>query len=230
MARALPGLIFDLDGTLVDTAPDLLGATNAVLRSQGRREVDPATLRHMVGFGARSLIAQAMAATGAPVEDARLAELVDRFLVHYRAHIADASVAFPGVEETLAALARDGARLAVLTNKPQAMADLLLAALKLDRFFAVVYGAGRMSYVKPDARIFHDVVRALGSGTGIMIGDSITDVATARAAGAPVILVSYGYTPEPAATLGADSVIDEFSHLRKVLAAPTFRLRYLTDR
>ncbi|HUO89095.1 MAG TPA: HAD-IA family hydrolase [Rhizomicrobium sp.] len=206
-------LIFDLDGTLVDTAPDLLGATNAVLRSEGRREVDPETLRHMVGFGARSLITQAMAATGTPAEDARLPELVDRFLVHYRVHIADASVAFPGVEETLTELEAEGARLAVLTNKPQEMAELLLGALKLDRFFPVIYGAGRMSYVKPDARIFHDVVRDLGGGAAVMIGDSVTDVATARAAKAPVVLVSYGYTPEPAHTLGADAVTDRFAEI-----------------
>jgi len=206
-------LIFDLDGTLVDTAPDLLSATNAVLRSEGRREVDPATLRHMVGFGARSLITQAMAATGTPAEDARLPELVDHFLVHYRAHIADASVPFPGVEETLESLAGEDRHLAVLTNKPQEMAELLLKALKLDRFFPVIYGAGRMSYVKPDARIFHDVVRDLGSAGGIMIGDSVTDVATARAAKAPVILVSYGYTPEPAHTLGGDAVTDEFAQI-----------------
>jgi phosphoglycolate phosphatase len=212
-----PALIFDLDGTLVDTAPDLLGATNAVLRSAGRREVDPATLRHMVGFGARSLIQQAFAATGAPTEDAQLPELVDRFLVHYRAHIADGSVPFPGVEETLAVLQADGARMAVLTNKPQEMADLLLAALKLDRFFPVVYGAGRMTYVKPDARIFHDVVRDLGGAAeAIMIGDSVTDVATARAAGAPVILVSYGYTPEPASALGADAVTDDFADIPRL--------------
>src|ERR1700761_6709745 len=113
-----PALIFDLDGTLVDTAPDLLGATNAVLREAGRQTVDPETLRHMVGFGARSLIQQAMAATGTPVEDARLPELVDRFIVHYRAHIADDSVLFPGVEETLAGLQGRGERMAVLTNKP----------------------------------------------------------------------------------------------------------------
>jgi len=214
----MPALIFDLDGTLVDTAPDLLGATNAVLVSEGRPTVDPATLRHMVGFGARSLIEQAMAATGAPVEQARLPELVDRFLVHYRAHIADNSIPYPGVEETLAALQAEGRRLGVLTNKPHEMADMLLKALDLDRFFTVVYGAGRMSYVKPDARIFHDVVRDLvgvhgGSERGIMIGDSITDVATARAAQAPVILVSYGYTPEPAASLGGDAVTDDFRQI-----------------
>ena len=209
----MPALIFDLDGTLVDTAPDLLAATNAVLRSEGRRLVDPATLRHMVGFGARALIEQAMAATGAPVEQSRLPVLVDIFLTHYRAHIADESVAFPGVVETLQELKDDGQRLGVLTNKPQAMADLLLQALRLKRFFPVIYGAGRMNYVKPDARIFHDVVRELGGETGVMIGDSITDVATARAAKAPVILVSYGYTPEPAHSLGGDAVTDDFAQI-----------------
>jgi phosphoglycolate phosphatase len=209
----MPALIFDLDGTLVDTAPDLLGATNAVLKSQGRRQVDPSTLRHMVGFGARSLIEQAMAATGTPVSASELPGLVDIFLTHYRAHIADESVPFPGVVETLERLVAGGRRLGVLTNKPQEMADLLLATLKLDRFFPVIYGAGRMSYVKPDARIFHDVVRELGGEPGIMIGDSITDVATARAAKAPVILVSYGYTPEPAHTLGGDAVTDDFTQI-----------------
>lgn len=209
----MPALIFDLDGTLVDTAPDLLGATNAVLESQGRQTVDPATLRHMVGFGARSLIEQAMAATGTPVAASELPRLVDIFLTHYRAHIADESVPFPGVVETLERLMADGRRLGVLTNKPQEMADLLLGALKLDRFFPVIYGAGRMSYVKPDARIFHDVVRELGGEPGIMIGDSITDVATARAAKAPVILVSYGYTPAPAHTLGGDAVTDDFTQI-----------------
>jgi len=214
-----PALIFDLDGTLVDTAPDLLGATNAVLKSQGRPSVDPGTLRHMVGFGARSLIEQAMAATGTSAPPSELPALVEIFLTHYRAHIADASVAFPGVVETLQQLSDAGERLGVLTNKPQEMADLLLGALKLDRFFGVIYGAGRMSYVKPDARIFHDVVRDLGGEPGIMIGDSITDVATARAAKAPVILVSYGYTPHPAHTLGSDAVTDSFAEIPRLVRA-----------
>jgi phosphoglycolate phosphatase len=214
---ALPALIFDLDGTLVDTAPDLLGATNAVLRSERRQEIDPTTLRHMVGFGALSLIQQAMAATGTPVEsDAQARELVDRFLVHYRAHIADTSVPFAGVEETLADLQAKGERMAVLTNKPHDMAVLLLDKLNLSRFFPVIYGAGRMSYVKPDARIFHDVVRDLGGEPGIMVGDSITDVATARAANALVILVNYGYTPEPAHTLGGDVVTGDFRDIPRL--------------
>lgn len=212
-----PALIFDLDGTLADTAPDLLGATNAVLAARGRPGVDLTSLRHMVGFGARALILQAMEASGAPVTEEELPPLVEIFLSHYRSHIADDSVLFPGVTETLAALKRDGARLAILTNKPQELTDLLLPALGLGQSFAAVYGAGRKSYTKPDPRIFHDVVTDCGGGPAVMIGDSITDLNTARAANAPCILVSYGFTPVPARELGADAVIDDFAQLPQAL-------------
>jgi phosphoglycolate phosphatase len=217
---ASPAYIFDLDGTLVDTAPDLLGATNAVLSHAGRRLVDPETLRHMVGFGARSLISQAFDATGAPVPDSELPALLDVFLTHYRANIAVGSRPFPHVPATLARLKNDGARLAVLTNKPHDMAELLLPKVALDTYFGAVFGAGRKPYTKPDPRLFRDTVEALGGhgGGAIMIGDSITDVATARAAGAPVILVSYGYTPEPATSLGADAVTGDFSEIPALAA------------
>jgi phosphoglycolate phosphatase len=215
-----PALIFDLDGTLVDTAPDLLGATNAVMAAQGLPLIPPETLRHMVGFGARSLIEQAMDAVGRVLAPEELPPLLDIFMAHYRAHIADASMLFPGVRETLTALKADGARLAVLTNKPQELADLLLPAIGIQDFFAEVYGAGRMDYVKPDARIFHDVVRDLNRKVGggpddgaVMIGDSITDLKTARGAGVPSILFSYGYTPVPAKDLGADIVLESFADL-----------------
>ena len=214
-----PALIFDLDGTLVDTAPDLLEATNAVMASRGLPRIPPATLRHMVGFGARSLIEQAMEAVGQAVTAEDLPPLLDVFMAHYRSHIADGSVIFPGVMETLTALQAQGTRLAVLTNKPQELADKLLPAIGLDHYFAEVYGAGRMSYVKPDARIFHDVVRDVGGSDGgaVMIGDSITDLKTAQAAGAPCILLSYGYTPIPARDLGADIVLDDFAELPQAL-------------
>ncbi|MBI3677907.1 MAG: HAD-IA family hydrolase [Proteobacteria bacterium] len=207
-----PALIFDLDGTLVDTAPDLLGALNAVLDRAGRRRVDIKDLRHLVGHGARAMLGKAMKMTGEPADTDRLPRLVDDFIAHYREHLADESLPFPGVEETLAALRAQGARLAVLTNKPQELTELLLPALKLDSYFGAVCGAGRLSSVKPDARVFHHVVDELGGlGAGaVMIGDSATDVATARAANAPVILVSYGYTPQPAHLLGGDAVTDNF--------------------
>jgi len=205
-----PALIFDLDGTLVDTAPDLLGALNAVLAAEGRRKVDLADLRHLVGFGARRMLGEAFRMTGDEADPDTLPGLVDSFIAHYRLHIAAQSKPFPGVEATLGALKADGARLGVLTNKPQELTDLLLPEVGLDRFFGAIHGAGRYSYSKPDARVFHHVVEELGHGPALMIGDSATDVATARAAGVPVILVSYGYTPEPAHKLGADAVVDSF--------------------
>jgi phosphoglycolate phosphatase len=212
--RPAPTLIFDLDGTLADTAPDLWGATNAVLAARGRPLLDLGHLRHMVGFGARALIGQAMEASGAPVTEEEMPPLVDIFLAHYRAHIADNSRLFPQVLETLAVLKGLGAGLGVLTNKPQELTDLLLPHLGLDGVFAAVYGAGRKPYTKPDPRIFQDVVAEVAAdGPGVMIGDSITDLNTARAAGAPCILMSYGFTPVPAAQLGADLVLDEMAQL-----------------
>ena len=211
-------LIFDLDGTLVDTAPDLLNALNTVLANEGRQSVDHAALRHLVGFGARTLMAEAFKMTGDAADPARIESLVGTFIAHYRDHIDDLSRPYPGVEKTLAAFRAEGARMGVLTNKPQELTLLLTSKLGLDKYFAAIFGQGRMPYTKPDARIFQDLVRELGGpGDGaLMIGDSITDVQTARAGGAPVILVSYGYTPQPARTLGADAVVDDF---REVPAA-----------
>lgn len=218
-----PALIFDLDGTLADTAPDLLGATNAVLAARGRPLLDLGHLRHMVGFGARALISQAMEASGAPVTEDQMPALIDIFIDHYTGHIADGTRLFPGVADTLAALKTGGARLGVLTNKPQALTDLLLPQLELEGLFAAVYGAGRKAYTKPDPRIFHDVVEDVfkgseeGGGPAVMIGDSITDLSTARAAGVPCILMSYGFTPVPAKDLGADLVLDDFAQLSQAL-------------
>jgi len=213
-----PALIFDLDGTLADTSPDLLGATNAVLAARGRPQLDLDHLRHMVGFGAVALIGQAMEASGTPVTTEEMPPLMEIFLDHYRAHIADGTRLFPQVAETLAALKDGGARLAVLTNKPQELTDLLLPRLGLDGLFAAVYGAGRKPYTKPDPRIFHDVAgEASAGGPAVMIGDSITDLNTARAAGVPCILMSYGFTPVPAAQLGADLVLDDFAALPDAL-------------
>jgi phosphoglycolate phosphatase len=208
-----PALLFDLDGTLVDTAPDLLAALNAVLQAEGRTQIAPATLRQMVGHGARFLIQRAMAATGLPLEGADLLRLTDTFIAHSRDHIADSSVAFAGVEETLSLLKAEGARLAVLTNKPQTLAVPLLRELRLWDYFDFVCGSGRYSYNKPDARVVDHVLQELGAARerAVVIGDSAVDVATARAAAIPVVLLSYGYTPEPAHTLGADAVIDEFN-------------------
>lgn len=210
----IPSLIFDLDGTLVDTAPDLLSALNIVLQREGRRAVNRAELRYLVGYGAPVMLKEAFRMTGPPCDPGRLPGLIDDYIAHYKKHIAVASRPFPGVEPTLARFAQGGVPLGVLTNKPQELTDLLLDALNLKRFFGAIHGAGRYGYSKPDARVFHHVVEELSGdprASAIMIGDSITDVQTARAAGAKVILVSYGYTPEPAHRLGGDAVTDDFA-------------------
>jgi len=216
MPERAPAYVFDLDGTLVDTAPDLLATLNIILEREGRDPIEPQLLRRLVGRGARVLIAEAFRLTGDPLDPARLEELFDFFLADYTSHVAAASHPFPGVVETLERLKAEGVRLGVLTNKPHGPTAALVRELGLEAYFGAVFGQGKRPYLKPDPRIFADVLAELGGGAGLMIGDSITDVQTARAASVPVILMSYGYTPEPAAVLGADLVLDDF---RQVPAA-----------
>lgn len=213
-----PAIVFDLDGTLVDTAPDLAAAMNAVLKEAGRKPLPLDTVRHLVGRGARTLIERGFTATGAPAAEDKLDIYVKSFLAHYRENI-ETSRPFPNVPETLARLQKNAA-LGVCTSKPQEFADMLLKKIGLARFFGDVHGAGRSAYVKPDPRHFTDVVAALGASQAhaLMVGDSGTDVELARAAGVPVILVSYGYTSEPARALGADAVVDDFSELPETIA------------
>lgn len=215
----MPALIFDLDGTLVDTAPDLLDALNVVLTREGRRPANLVDLHHLVGHGAHAMLAEAFIRTGEAAAPDRLPQLIDAFISHYRAHIADKSRPYPAVAEVLAALRERGARLGVLTNKPQELTVPLLQALELAPLFDAIHGAGRYSYTKPDPRVLHHVIEELGgAGDGaIMIGDSATDVATARAANIPVILRANGYTPTPAHALGANLVFEHFGELPKLI-------------
>lgn len=212
--RALPILVFDLDGTLVDTAPDLLTTVNRLLMRDGRPPLDNTVIRHLVGRGARNLIAEAFKATGHALPQERIEPLYQEFLTDYASHIAAESRPYPQVIETLDALKAEGVAMAVLTNKPHKNALQLLSDLGMTGYFGAICGQGLHSFLKPDPRVFTATVADLGAeGRPVMIGDSITDVETARAAGAPVILMGYGYTPEPAQTLGADEVLDDFSEV-----------------
>lgn len=208
-------LIFDLDGTLVDTAPDLLDALNAVLAQEGRRPVDRAALNHLVGHGIEATVTKAFLCTGGAPDNHRLPHLIAAFIAHYREHIADKSRPYPGVAETLAGLRDRGARLGVLTNKVQELTLLLLNALNLTQFFDSVHGAAG----KPDPRALYSLIDKLGgrASAAAMIGDSATDVATARAAHIPVILRAGGYTPQPAQYLGADAVFESYPRLPSLL-------------
>jgi phosphoglycolate phosphatase len=220
MRAATAAIIFDLDGTLVDTAPDLLAALNAVLTAEGYAPVIPSDLRQIVGHGARAMFEHALRRTGASVTPQRMGLLTERFLTHYRANIARESKVFPGVPATLDLLTREGAGLGLCTNKAQDLTELLLEALDLTRHFPAVIGGGRLPYAKPDPRPVLEAIALLNghASRAVLVGDSPVDVAAARAAGIPVIAMSYGYTPVPAAELGADAVTDDFAALPGLIA------------
>lgn len=211
-------ILFDLDGTLVDTAPDLTAALNHALGCLGRPPVPPASVRHMVGHGARRLLEQGLAATGEA--SAALVEAgVPAFLDHYAAHIADASQPYPGVERALDRLAARGSRLAICTNKPQQLSDALVAAMGWQARFAAVVGFDSVLRPKPDAGHVLAALDAAGGSIGhaAFVGDSITDVNAARNAGVPVVAVSFGFADRPPAALGADRLIDHYDELLAAL-------------
>jgi phosphoglycolate phosphatase len=213
-------IIFDLDGTLVDTAPDLMAALNVVLANAGHRTIDRTELRSLVGFGVRPLFMRAFEKTGAVCSEQQLLDYGEEFLRHYRANIANESCAFPRVVETLEQLNADGFRLGVCTNKPHDLTEILLEQLDLARHFAAVVGAGNTPRNKPDPGHIFNTVNALGGDRerSVMVGDSPVDVAAAKAAKIPVIVMSYGYTTEPAHTLGADALSDDFSEIPALVA------------
>ncbi|MBF0309783.1 MAG: phosphoglycolate phosphatase [Magnetococcales bacterium] len=200
MVTVLPchSLLFDLDGTLVDTAPDLCGALNHVLRLHGRAPLPLESVRHLVGGGARTLLARGFGreTEPRPGEEEAFDQTVAEFLDYYEAHLADHSRPFPGVREALARLAEAGFALGIVTNKPEQLTRPLLHQLGLDAFFPCVVGGNTLTVHKPDpAPLFH-ALACLGrpSRGAVMVGDSETDADAAHNAAIPVILVTYGYT------------------------------------
>jgi phosphoglycolate phosphatase len=208
-------IAFDLDGTLVDTAPDLVGTLNLLLAQEGLTPLALAEARPMIGRGARALIQRGFDAAGAYLTDANLTRLFDRFIDHYRAHIADESRPFPGCVSALEDLKSAGAKLAVCTNKRTDLSMELIGALGLtDRFDAIV-GPDLAGAQKPDPRHLRAAVERAGGDIryAVMVGDASTDADAARAAGTPLVLVSFGYTETPVRDLAPDILIDHFSEL-----------------
>ncbi len=211
-------LVFDLDGTLVDTAPDLAGALNAVLAAAGRKTLDISDVRPLMTQGAVALIREGFKITGTPLDETKLKLARSMFLDHYGTNIAANSKPFPGVPETLETLAIVNT-LGVCTNKPEKLSIELLDALNLSKFFGAIVGGDSLSVRKPDPHHLWATIEAINATPSetVMIGDSANDVATARDAGVPVVAVSYGYRDRPAEMLDADIVIDSFSELPNVL-------------
>jgi phosphoglycolate phosphatase len=212
-------LLFDLDGTLVDTLPDLTNAVNEALRERGYAPLLPQEVRPMIGDGMPTLLARAFAARGGSAAEAEATHR--RFIEIYEGVATENSHPYPGVAETLAALRQRGYRTAVCTNKPQRASEEVLQGLGLAALFDRVAGGDRYPYRKPDPRHLLALIDEAGGERqrAAMIGDSENDAASARAAGLPLVLMRYGYARIDPAELGADRVLDRFDELPDALRA-----------
>ena len=210
-----PLIVFDLDGTLVETAGDLVATLNVILQREGAAPVPFAYARNMVGHGARDLIRRGLAHSGRAVAPPQLERLFDDFIIRYEAHIADHSFLYPGVVAALDRLATAGFNFAVCTNKMQHASVKLLQMLEVVQRFRAICGQDTFAMCKPNPEaLLQTIARAGGTATHtIMVGDSRTDIDTAKAAGVPVIAVDFGYTDVPVALLGPDRIISHFDAL-----------------
>jgi phosphoglycolate phosphatase len=210
-----PTIVFDLDGTLIDTAPDLIDTLNMILSRHDIPPVAFAEARTMIGAGVKPLLQRALASKGKQFPPEEIDRLFGEYLKIYAEHIADRSRPYPGLEKALDALTAQGWRLAVCTNKLEWLSVKLLKELNLAPRFAAICGQDTFTMRKPDPDMLRlTIVRAGGdTGHALMVGDSMTDVATARAAGIPIVAVDFGYTETPPAQLGADRLIGHFDAL-----------------
>lgn len=208
-------IAFDLDGTLVDTAPDLIGTLNVILRQEGVAELPLEAGRKVIGHGARAMIKLGFETAGQPLDEARVSPLFDEFITLYLGRIADESRPFDGLVAALDAMEADGAQFVVCTNKRTDLSLALLDALDLTRRFKAVCGADLPPAMKPDPRhLIHAVEMAGGDpARALMVGDAATDANAGKAAGVPVVLVTFGFTDVPAEELHHDVLINHFNQL-----------------
>ena len=220
-----PTIVFDLDGTLVDTAPDLISALNFVLDREGLAPVPLHAARNLIGAGARRLIERALELEGRHASPQDIARLTADFIEYYAEHIAEASRPFEGLESALDELSSRGFRFAVCTNKLEWLSKRLLDQLGLTGRFAAICGADTFGVAKPDPAILRETVARAGGeiSSSIMVGDAGTDIGVARRAGVPVIGVSFGYTEVPIAELKPDRLI---AHMRELTGAVEALMRF----
>jgi phosphoglycolate phosphatase len=210
-----PIIAFDLDGTLVDTAPDLVATLNVILARKGLPPVEEATLRIMIGGGARRLIERALSDEGITLPKDELDHLHTQYLLYYEAHIADHSRLFPGLEAALDTLSARGWRFAVCTNKLERLSVLLLERFGLKRRFATICGQDTFATQKPDPDVLRRTIARAGGHiqNAVMVGDSLTDINMAHAASVPVVAVDFGYSEIPVSQLGPDRIISRYQDL-----------------
>jgi phosphoglycolate phosphatase len=210
-------IIFDLDGTLVDTAPDLIDALNTVLGREGLPTIPDDKARALIGHGAWRMLEGGLAVAGRPASD--IDRLYGDFIAHYSGHLTDRSRLFPGVEPALDALAERGRTLAVCTNKLERLSVRLLRSLGLADRFAAICGQDTFGVQKPHPEALLGTLRRAGGRVdrAIMVGDSQTDIATARAALMPVVAVDFGYSDVPVSELGPDKIISHYDCLPEII-------------
>ena len=214
-------IVFDLDGTLVDTAPDLIASLNVLFDREGFAPIALNEGRGMIGGGVRRLIERGLAVQGRDVAAMQVDALLADYLTHYAAHIADRSRPFPGVEAALDVLMARGCRFAVCTNKLAWLSVRLLDRLGLSPRFVAICGQDTFGVQKPDPVVLRRTIAAAGGdlADAVMVGDSITDIRTARAAGVPVVAVDFGYTDVPVSELDPDRVISHFDALPEAIGS-----------
>jgi phosphoglycolate phosphatase len=209
-------IVFDLDGTLIDTAPDLTNALNHALARADQAPVSAATVRSLVGQGARVMIEEGLRQAGVVAD---LDALLGDFLIHYEANIAAESRPFPGAVAALDRLAAEGARLAVCTNKRESLSRRLLQELELERYFGAIAGRNTFPVAKPDPGHLTGTIGLAGGDPtrAVMIGDSGIDLMAAKAASVPMVMVSFGYASEAVPGATPEAVIDHFDELHASL-------------
>jgi phosphoglycolate phosphatase len=216
-----PTIVYDLDGTLADTAEDLVATLNWLLEREGLAPIKVEIAGSLLGTGARALIKRGFAASGKSLDPEAIERLFVDYLDYYNAHILVRTRLYPGVDEALKAFDRAGWRQAVCTNKIERSAKLLIDKLGIADRFAFICGQDTFGVGKPDPRPLFETIAASGGvrERAIMVGDSATDIDTARAAGIPVVAVDFGYADVPVRSLRPDRAISHFDQLREACDA-----------
>jgi phosphoglycolate phosphatase len=219
MSAPFQAIVFDLDGTLVDSVPDVRAALNRTLSEEGRKGLSIEEVKGLVGWGAAPLVEKALVMTGKAGSADQVIDIKDRFLADYRLRPSEHTVLYPGVRSVLDRFYKEGVNMGICTNKPVITTTPVLEAFDLGRYFSAIVCGDKAAYPKPDGRHVIETLEKMKAGgkSAVMVGDSESDITAAKNAGIPAIAVTYGYCHGPLDALEADRFIDDFSTLPDVL-------------
>ena len=220
MGRLPEAVVWDLDGTLIDSAADLCRSLNRVLGELGHTSLDVQAVRPMIGNGVPKLVERAFKAVGRKLSATDLDVVVAIFMAHYSANPTAHTRLYPGVTEALETLAAAGVKQGLCTNKPEGVTRSILRQVKVDQYFSAVVGGDTTAARKPDPMPLQACIDTMGAAADrtIMIGDSAVDVGSARAVGIPIGLVAHGYRHTDLASIDADFVVEDIASVTEILA------------